>query len=55
MSAHRFRTLLATIVSSIDLLRFHAPRLSAAERDELLREISNAADGMVQMLEELRP
>ena len=52
MNNHRFRSLLATIVSSADLLQYYSSRLTSDEREDLLREIGRAAEGMTSMLEE---
>lgn len=52
LKAHRFRTQLATIVSSVELLMHYGASYADAERAELLREIGHAAQRMREMLDE---
>jgi hypothetical protein len=52
IKGHRFRTHLATIVSSVELLEHHAAQCTQAERDALVREIGAAAERMRDMLDE---
>jgi K+-sensing histidine kinase KdpD len=52
MNNHRFRSLLATIVSSAEILQYRSERLTRDERDELVLEIGRAAEGMTRMLNE---
>jgi hypothetical protein len=52
IKGHRFRTHLATIVSSVELLQHYAAQCTQAERDALLREIGAAAGRMREMLDE---
>ena len=49
--AHRFRTQLATIVSSVELLLHDGAGYADAEREELVREIGRAAQRMRDMLD----
>lgn len=49
---HRFRTHLAAIVSSTELLQHYGPHLSALEQDNLLGEIREAAEQMRRMLDQ---
>ena len=50
--AHRFRTHLATIVSSVELLLHYGATYPEAEREDLLREVGFAAQRMREMLDE---
>ena len=52
ISAHRFRTYLATIVSSVELMQHYASQVSSAERENLVAEIGAAAQRMREMLDE---
>ncbi len=52
MKAHRFRTHLATIVSSVELLLHYGASYPDTDRDELVREIGFAAQRMRDMLDE---
>lgn len=51
MTSHEFRTPLATILSSAELLRHYADRLSAEDRLETLEGIEQAVQRMTRMLE----
>jgi len=51
MTSHEFRTPLATILSSIELIRDYADRLSAQERNDLILSVTSAVKRMVQMLD----
>lgn len=51
MTSHEFRTPLATIFSSAELIRDYADRLSAQERSDLIQSITAAVKRMVQMLD----
>jgi PAS domain S-box-containing protein len=53
MASHEFRTPLATILSSSDLLRYYADRLPVAEREELFQSITDAVKRMTRMLEDV--
>lgn len=53
MASHEFRTPLATIMSSKDLLQHYADRLPATERDVLFQSISSAVKRMTKMLEDI--
>ena len=53
MASHEFRTPLATILSSTELLRLYADRLPEAERDELFETVSMAVRRMTRMLEDV--
>ncbi len=51
MSSHEFRTPLATILSSTELLRDYGERLPAPEKEELTRSIEAGVRRMAQMLD----
>lgn len=51
MTSHEFRTPLATILSSAELLRYYSPNMSAGERVESLANIEAAVHRMTRMLE----
>lgn len=51
MTSHEFRTPLATILSSTELLDRHHERLSAEERHTILRRIAAGVDRMAHMLD----
>lgn len=53
MASHEFRTPLASILSSVDLLRHYANRLPESERIELFDQISVAVQRMTKMLEDV--
>lgn len=53
MTSHEFRTPLATILSSSDLLEHYAERLPAAERAELLATIRQAVQRMTRLLDDV--
>ena len=53
MASHEFRTPLATILSSTDLLKHYFDRLLAAERGELFQSIDMAVRRMTKMLEDI--
>ena len=51
MASHEFRTPLASISGSVDLLQHYSDRLSAAERHDALQKIHGAVGRMTRMLE----
>lgn len=51
MTSHEFRTPLATILSSQDLLQHYSERLPAAERKEVLESIAAGVHRMTSMLD----
>ena len=51
MTSHEFRTPLATILSSAELMRYYSDRMDAAEKDETLEGIEVAVQRMTNMLE----
>jgi len=53
MASHEFRTPLATIMSSTDLLTYYFDRMPEAERGELLQSITAAVKRMTKMLEDI--
>lgn len=53
MTSHEFRTPLATILSSTELLRDYGDRLPEAEREELLGMVKTAVKRMTEMLEQV--
>jgi PAS domain S-box-containing protein len=53
MASHEFRTPLATIRSSSDLLRHYSDRMPAQERLEMLTNIEDAVGRMTRMLEDV--
>lgn len=52
VKAHRFRTQLATIVSSVELLLHYGGAYPDTDRNEMIREIGHAAQRMREMLDE---
>lgn len=53
MTSHEFRTPLASILSSAELLRYYSERVSAAERDAMLQSIEAGVQRMTQMLDRI--
>jgi PAS domain S-box-containing protein len=53
MTSHEFRTPLATILSSAELLKHYDERLPAEERAELLQSIETGVHRMAQMLDRI--
>ena len=53
MTSHEFRTPLATILSSAELLRHYSERMPEAERGELLASIEAGVHRMTQMLDRI--
>jgi PAS domain S-box-containing protein len=53
MASHEFRTPLATILSSTDLLNHYLDRLPVPERDGLFQSITLAVERMTKMLEDI--
>jgi PAS domain S-box-containing protein len=53
MTSHEFRTPLASILSSAELLRYYSERVSAAERDGMLQSIEAGVQRMTQMLDRI--
>lgn len=53
MTSHEFRTPLATILSSTELLEHYAERLPAVERAELLASIKQAVQRMTRLLDDV--
>ncbi len=53
MTSHEFRTPLATISSSAELLRHYDARLSAADKIELTTSIENGVKRMTEMLDKV--
>jgi PAS domain S-box-containing protein len=53
MASHEFRTPLATILLSTDLLKHYIDRLPVSERDELFQSINHAVRRMTKMLEDI--
>ena len=53
MASHEFRTPLATILSSTDLLEHYYTKLPDRERNELFRSIALAVKRMTKMLEDI--
>lgn len=51
MTSHEFRTPLATILSSAELLRFYGERMDANERQEVLQSIEGSVQRMATMLD----
>lgn len=51
MTSHEFRTPLATILSSAELLRHYSDRLPASERLEILDSVESSVQRMTQMLD----
>ena len=53
MTSHEFRTPLASILSSAELLRYYSERVSAADRDGLLQSIEAGVQRMTLMLDRI--
>ncbi len=53
MTSHEFRTPLATILSSAELLRYYSDRLSKEEKDEMLGNIDTSVMRMTHMLDNI--
>ncbi|HEX5755983.1 MAG TPA: ATP-binding protein, partial [Arenimonas sp.] len=53
MTSHEFRTPLAGILSSVDLLRHYHDRLPTTEREELFAQIGESVQRMTQMLDNI--
>jgi PAS domain S-box-containing protein len=53
MTSHEFRTPLASILSSAELLRYYSERVSPKERGELLQSIEAGVQRMTQMLDRI--
>ncbi|MCF8208684.1 MAG: GAF domain-containing protein [Rhodoferax sp.] len=53
MTSHEFRTPLASILSSAELLRYYSDRVSATERDSLLQSIETGVQRMTLMLDRI--
>ena len=53
MTSHEFRTPLASILSSAELLRYYSERVSAQERDGMLQSIEAGVQRMTQMLDRI--
>lgn len=53
MASHEFRTPLATILSSAELIQDHGERLPAAERDEVIGLIKSSVKHMTEMVEQV--
>ena len=53
MTSHEFRTPLATILSSAELIEHYGDRFEAAEKKEILTDIQTAAKRMTSMLEDV--
>ncbi len=53
MTSHEFRTPLATIMSSAELLKYYNDRLPAEERAEVIASIEKAVRRMTRMLEDI--
>ena len=53
MASHEFRTPLATILLSTDLLKHYIDRLPVSERDDLFQSINQAVRRMTKMLEDI--
>jgi len=51
MTSHEFRTPLATILSSAELLRFYGERMDASERNEVIQSIESGVQRMTRMLD----
>jgi len=51
MTSHEFRTPLATILSSAELLRFYGERMDASERQDVLQSIEAGVQRMTTMLD----
>lgn len=53
MTSHEFRTPLATIMSSAELLKYYSDRMPAEERTEVIDSIEKAVKRMTKMLEDI--
>ena len=53
MTSHEFRTPLATIMSSAELLKYYSDRMPAEERAEIIESIEKAVKRMTRMLEDI--
>jgi diguanylate cyclase (GGDEF)-like protein/PAS domain S-box-containing protein len=51
MTSHEFRTPLATILSSAELLKFYGERMDASERQDVLQSIEGSVQRMTTMLD----
>lgn len=51
MTSHEFRTPLATILSSAELLKFYGDRLPEQEKAEVIQSIENSVQRMTRMLD----
>ncbi|APW42162.1 PAS domain S-box protein [Rhodoferax saidenbachensis] len=51
MTSHEFRTPLATILSSAELLKYYGDRLPAADKAEVVQTIENSVHRMTRMLD----
>ncbi|MBC7917362.1 MAG: PAS domain S-box protein [Rhodoferax sp.] len=51
MTSHEFRTPLATILSSAELLKYYSERMPAAEKVEVIQTIENSVHRMTRMLD----
>ena len=51
MTSHEFRTPLATILSSAELLKYYGDRLPTTEKSEVLQSIENSVQRMTRMLD----
>lgn len=51
MASHEFRTPLATIHGSVELLRYYDDRLSMSQKGDSLQKIDDAVQRMMRMLE----
>jgi PAS domain S-box-containing protein len=53
MTSHEFRTPLATIMSSAELLKYYSDRMPPEERAEVIESIEKAVKRMTRMLEDI--
>ena len=53
MTSHEFRTPLATILSSVELLKYYSDRLPPSEKEDLIDSIENAIRRMTKMLDDV--
>jgi PAS domain S-box-containing protein len=53
MTSHEFRTPLATIMSSAELLKYYSDKMPAEERAEVIDSIEKAVKRMTRMLEDI--
>ncbi|HEY9694077.1 MAG TPA: PAS domain S-box protein [Oculatellaceae cyanobacterium] len=53
MTSHEFRTPLATILSSTELLEYYSDKLPESEKQDLFRQIEAAIKRMTQLLEDV--